>query len=100
MKFSKHKMRMEYIDDSWCFVDGGMKVKFDQALVNTTYCNKHTKVVEGFVASVHGIDQDFAQWLDSPTRLDVGISAVHALGGGPTLRRVRLVAGGEIEGVY
>jgi hypothetical protein len=98
MKNSMTKVRMECRNGTWAFVDSdNNKVDFDQAIVDATYIGKYT--VEGFVVSVHGVDQEIAQYLDSKTRQELGIKAVHSLGAGPTLRRVRLMQGGEIERV-
>lgn len=96
----QNKVRAEFTNGSWAFVDmtnPSNRVRFDQALVDATYVG-HTRV-EGFVRSVHGVDLEIAQHLESQLKLELGIAGVHRLGRGPTLKRVRLMEGGGIEQV-
>lgn len=96
MKLKSKLVHMQYCGDSWCFVDaGGNKVKFDQALVDATRVS--VDKVSGYVASVHGISAEVVDLMPARSREDLGIKAVHSLGRGPTLKRVRLMPNGSIE---
>ena len=96
MKLNMKSARMEYYGNSWCFVEAnGKKIKFDQALVNAVSVSPGR--VDGYVVSVHGVLLEDTQMLDSRDRDRMGIRAVHALGKGPTLRRVRLMPDGSIQ---
>lgn len=96
MKLKSKLVHAKYLDGSWCFVDsGGNKVKFDQAIVDATHVS--TGSVSGYVASVHGISAEVVDLMPARSREDLGIKAVHSLGRGPTVRRVRLMPDGTIE---
>ena len=96
----QNKVCAEFTNGSWAFVDmanPNNRVKFDQALLDATFVGRSR--AEGFVKSVHGIDMEIAQHLDSQTKIALGVTATHRLGRGPTLKRVRLCEGGVIEQV-
>lgn len=91
---------MEFHGKSWYFIDPQNpqnKVAFEQAIVDSTFANRTR--VDGFVKSVHGVDQEIAKFFDSPTRLAMGITAAHQLGRGRTVHRLRLSPDGSIEKV-
>lgn len=53
--------------------------------------------VDGFVRTVHGIDQEVAKHFDADTRSMLGIGSLPRLGRVGTLRRVRLMPDGCVE---
>ena len=95
-------MHAEYKNGSWAFVDPlhpSHRIKFDQALIDATHTNRARGRVEGFVCSVHGVEQDVAQFLDSETKAQIGITSSHKLGRFGSMNRVRLMPDGSIERV-
>lgn len=100
MKLLNGKMRAEYAQGSWSFMDPSNpqnRVKFDQALMDATHVNRTH--IEGYVRAVHGVDLEIAQYLDIRTKESLGIMAAHRLGRGQTLQRVRLMPDGTVEKV-
>lgn len=98
MSYTHYKVRADYTKGSWAFVDSSNssnRVKFEQALIDATLITATR--IEGYVRSVHGIDQELAAHLDSESRMAVGIKATHRLGRVGTLHRVRLMPCGGIE---
>jgi hypothetical protein len=96
---NEQKVSMEYVSGTWQVIDGPTnRIKFDQAVVDITYSNRFR--IDGFIISIHGVDQTIAQYLSSEDRATLGIKAVHRLGQGPTLRRVRLMENGDIERLF
>jgi len=96
MKNGLKKVRAEFDGSSWAFVDGeGNRVAFDQALIDATYTSR--SAVEGYVVSVHGIAHEVADNMPARLRRALGISAVHSVGHGPTIKRLRLMPSGAIE---
>lgn len=96
----QNKVRAEYTQGSWAFVDQtnpSVRVRFDQALIDATLITHHR--IEGYVKSVHGIDGEIAQYLDSRVKGELGIAGVHRLGRVGTLHRLRLLEDGTVEKV-
>ena len=98
MSYKPDKVRAEFSQGSWAFVDRmnpSNRVKFDQALIDAVHISPTR--VEGYPRSVHGINQEVVQRLDSVTRSALGITAAHRLGRVGTMSRVRLMPDGSIE---
>lgn len=98
MKHGMMKVRAEFNGSSWAFVDQDRNhVAFDQAVMDATFVGR--TAVEGYVVSVHGIPHEVAEAMPAKIRQQLGIKAVHSLGHGPTIKRLRLMEGGAIERV-
>lgn len=96
MKHGMMKVRAEFNGVSWAFVDEDRNhVAFDQAIMDATYVGRTS--VEGYVVSVHGIAHEIADNMPAKIRQSLGIKAIHSLGHGPTIKRLRLSDGGQIE---
>lgn len=99
MSYTHYKVRADYTNGSWAFVDSSNlsnRVKFEQALIDATLITATR--IEGYVLSVHGIDQALANHLDRESRAAVGIKAGHRLGRVGTMHRVRLMPDGSVVG--
>lgn len=93
---TRNTVTMEYRNNTWNFIDpNGHRIAFEQALVDAKF--QQANRVTGYVLSVHGVDQEIAQLLDSRTRDTLGMKGIHSLGRGSTLRRLRLMPGGVVE---
>lgn len=98
MSYHQNKVVASYSQGSWAFFDPSNpsnRVRLDQALIDATHITATR--VEGYVRSVHGIDQEVTNHLDSGTRTNLGIAAAHRLGRVGTLHRVRLMPDGAVE---
>lgn len=98
MSYKHFKITATYANGSWAFVEASNssnRVKFEQALIDATFVAANR--VEGYVRSIHGIEQSLSDNLDSDTRSAFGIKAAHRLGRVGTLHRVRLMPDGVIE---
>ncbi len=98
MRTFSEKMKLQYAQGTWTFIDPSPKMRrlaVEQVVIDATLTHLH--YVEGYVKSVHGVDMDQVQHLDGREKAAIGLTASHRLGRFGTLRRLRLLPDGHTE---